>query len=99
MIVSDLCFTPATTLAEAIRRREVSPVEITNAILERIDRLNPIVNAFCTLTPDIARQEARAAESAVMRGEALGPLHGIPYSIKDILSTKGIRTTRGSRLF
>ena len=99
MTSSDLAFTPATELAGLIRARKLSPVELTRAVLDRIERLNPIVNAFCTVTPDVALAAAREAEQAVMKGEVRGPLHGVPFSIKDLHYTKGIRTMSGSFIF
>src|SRR5262245_59295582 len=99
MNATDLCFTPATELATMIRAKQVSPVEVTRAVLDRIERVNPRLNAFCTLTADIALARAREAEGAVMRGEALGPLHGIPFSIKDLAFTRGVRTMSGSHIF
>jgi hypothetical protein len=69
------------------------------AMLERIERVNPIVNAFCTLTAEQALAAAREAEHAVTSGAALGPLHGVPYSIKDLNFTKGVRTMGGSFIF
>src|SRR4051794_1833535 len=99
MNATDLCFTPATELAALIRSKELSPVEVTEAVLARIARLNPALNAYCTVTAEAARAEARAAEAAVMRDEELGPLHGVPISVKDLTNTKGVRTTRGSRLY
>lgn len=99
MDARELCFTPATELAALIRRKTLSPVEVTEAVLARIARLNPALNAFCTVTADEALDAARAAEGAVMRGEPLGPLHGVPISIKDLTNTRGVRTTRGSRLY
>ncbi|HSF29728.1 MAG TPA: amidase [Candidatus Tectomicrobia bacterium] len=96
---TDLCFMPAIELAAAIRTKQVSPVEVLDAVLARIDRLNPMLNAFCLLTTDTARQAAQAAEQAVMRGGALGALHGVPVSIKDLVITKGVRTMRGSKLY
>ena len=95
----DLCFMPATDLAAAIRTKQVSPVEVVNAVLARIEQLNPRLNAFCLVTAEAARQAAQAAEQAVMRGEPLGPLHGVPVSIKDLVITKGMRTMRGSKLY
>jgi aspartyl-tRNA(Asn)/glutamyl-tRNA(Gln) amidotransferase subunit A len=95
---TDLCFTPALELAELIRRRVLSPVEITRAVLERVERLNPRLNAFVLVHAERALTEARAAEQAVMSGRPLGPLHGVPVSIKDNLWTVGERTTFGSRL-
>ena len=99
MNATDLCFTPATELATMIRARRLSPVEMTRAVLERIERVNPKLNAFCTLTADAAMERAREAEAAVMRGGALGPLHGIPFSVKDLAFTKGVRTMSGSHIF
>jgi aspartyl-tRNA(Asn)/glutamyl-tRNA(Gln) amidotransferase subunit A len=96
----DLCWMPAVEMAAAIRRRTVSPVEVMRAVLARVERLNPALNAFVTLTAAQAMQRARAAERAVMRrGARLGPLHGVPFSTKDLVTTKGIRTTFGTRLY
>ena len=95
----DLCFRSAVELAADIRSRRLSPVELARAVTARIDALNPALNCFCTATPDIALERAQAAEDAVMRGQALGLLHGIPYSIKDLQPTKGVRTMRGSKIF
>jgi aspartyl-tRNA(Asn)/glutamyl-tRNA(Gln) amidotransferase subunit A len=89
---------PASVLAERIRRRDISPVEIVDALLARLERLNPRLNAFVTLYPERARETARAAERAVMAGDALGPLHGVPVSIKDTYWVKGARHTAGSKL-
>jgi Asp-tRNA(Asn)/Glu-tRNA(Gln) amidotransferase A subunit family amidase len=96
MNAADLCFTPATELARLIRAREVSPVEIADAVLARIERLNPRLNAFMTVTADLAREQAKAAEARALRGEQVGPLDGIPFTIKDLEPTAGIRTTYGS---
>ena len=95
----ELCWTSAADLAAAIRDRRLSPVEVTDAVLARIEAVNPQVNAYCTVVADRARAEARAAEAAVMRGDALGPLHGVPISFKDLTPTAGIRTTFGSKIF
>lgn len=94
----DLCYMPASKMAAAIREKKISPVEIVDALLNRIEALNPKLNAYVTLTAAAARRQARKAEQAVMKGEKLGPLHGVPYSIKDLTITKGIRTMRGSRI-
>ena len=99
MNAEDICYRSATDLATDIRSRRLSPVEITEAVLARIDTLNPKLNCFCTPTPEIAIEQARRAERAVLRGEALGLLHGIPYSIKDLQPTRGVRTMRGSKIF
>lgn len=96
---TDLCYTPALELARAIRERAVSPVEVVDAVLARIEKLNPIVNAYCTVAADQARAAARKAEQAVMAGDTLGPLHGVPVSFKDLTPTAGIRTTFGSKIF
>src|SRR5262247_2248159 len=99
MSSTELGFTPATELARLIRAKALSPVELTRAVLERVERVNPVVNAFCTPTADIALAQAREAERAVTSGAPLGPLHGIPYSIKDLNFTKGVRTMGGSCIF
>ena len=91
--------TDALTLARQIRRKEVSPVAVVDAVLHRIEALQPTVNAFITVTADAAREAARRAEAAVMAGEPLGQLHGVPFSVKDLLFTKGVRTTMGSFIF
>src|SRR5437762_6931306 len=95
----DLCYTPATELAAMIRAKKLSPVELTRAVLARIDTLNETLNAFVTPTHDLALADAKRAEDAVMKGANHGPLHGIPYSIKDLALTKGIRSMSGSHIF
>ncbi|HSF26938.1 MAG TPA: amidase [Actinomycetes bacterium] len=95
----ELCARSATELASAIRRSEVSPVEVVDAVLARIDKVNPRLNAFCTVTAEQARRRAQLAADEVARGAALGPLHGVPYSLKDLTDTAGVRTTLGSALF
>jgi len=96
---ADLCFLPAGEMASAIRKKDISPREVVEAVLGRIDKINPKVNAYCTVAPEMAREAARQAEEKVMRGEDLGPLHGIPFSVKDLTLTKGVRTTFGSKVF
>jgi aspartyl-tRNA(Asn)/glutamyl-tRNA(Gln) amidotransferase subunit A len=86
-------------LAPRLRRKEVSPVELTRACLERIEKLNPSLNAFITVTAASALAEAEAAESEIWRGEWRGPLHGIPVALKDMIDTAGTRTTAASALF
>lgn len=95
----DLCRMSATQIREAVGARDISPVEVVDAVLERIALVNPGINAFCTLTADGAREQARQAEAAVTGGRELGPLHGVPVSIKDLVFTKGVRTTGGSLIF
>src|SRR5215470_20385714 len=97
--VDELVWRPAIELAALIRSKQVSPVELTEAVLARIDALNPRLNAFCLIAHDVARRGAREAEIAVTKGEPLGALHGVPVSIKDVIFTRGLRTTAGSRLF
>ena len=92
----DLLYRPAVDLAAAIRAKEISPVEITDAVLARVEALQPTLNAFITITDDAARDAAKAAEAAIMKGGELGPLHGVPYTVKDLTFTAGVRTTMGS---
>jgi aspartyl-tRNA(Asn)/glutamyl-tRNA(Gln) amidotransferase subunit A len=99
MASSDLAWRPALELAGLIRTKAVSPVEVVDAVLARIERLNPRLNAFCAVTAEDAREAAAAAEVAVMTGEPLGPLHGVPFSVKDLVFTRRVLTTAGSRLF
>jgi amidase len=90
---------PARELARLIRTRAVSPVEVLDAHLDVIERVNPKLNAIVTLAADVARDVAQRAEDAVMKGEPLGPLHGLPVAIKDVTPTAGIRTTFASLLY
>jgi len=99
MNASDLCYTPATELSRLIRSKVLSPVELMEAVLARIERINPVINAYCTMTATEAMDEARRAEAMVMAGRPLGDLHGIPVSIKDLALTKGVRTMSGSFIF
>jgi aspartyl-tRNA(Asn)/glutamyl-tRNA(Gln) amidotransferase subunit A len=90
------------TLVEAmamLRRRAVSPVELTQAFIARIERLNPALNAFITVTEEQALQQAREAEAQIQRGHWRGPLHGMPLALKDLIDTAGIRTTAASAVF
>jgi aspartyl-tRNA(Asn)/glutamyl-tRNA(Gln) amidotransferase subunit A len=86
-------------LSRKIRDRSISPVELTHACLARIEKLNPVLNAFITVTAESALDRARLAEREIYRGHYLGPLHGIPIGIKDIIDTAGVRTTAASALF
>ena len=85
-------------LGSEIRNRKVSPVEVTRLFLERIERINPILNAYVTVTADDALAEAKRAEDEIAQGRYRGPLHSIPFSIKDNIATKGVRTTAGSKI-
>jgi Asp-tRNA(Asn)/Glu-tRNA(Gln) amidotransferase A subunit family amidase len=95
----DLCYTPATELAARVRAKDVSPVELVENSLARIEEVNPTLNCFCFTYPDEALDKAKAAEAAVMAGEPLGRLHGVPIAIKDATPTKGKRTTIGSYIY
>lgn len=97
--MDDLAYLPAARLAELIRTRRLSPVEVVTATLDRIERHNGSVNAFVTVCAERALDEARAAADAVARGDRLGPLHGVPIGVKDLDPVAGVRTTRGSRIF
>lgn len=98
-LASDLAFLSLGEAAEQVRRKRVSPVELTRACLARIEQLNPRLNAFITVTAESALASARAAETEIQRGRLLGPLHGIPIALKDLFDTAGVRTTAGSGVF
>ncbi len=98
MTGEDLAFATVSEVAPLIRRREVSPIDLTESVLKRIERLNPTLNAFITVTAEQARRSAKAAEEEIAAGYYRGPLHGIPISLKDLYETAGIRTTAGSRI-
>jgi aspartyl-tRNA(Asn)/glutamyl-tRNA(Gln) amidotransferase subunit A len=95
---NELIYSDATELAELIRNKEVSPVEVMQAHLDRIEAINPKLNAIVALAND-ALQCAKAAEAAVMAGEKLAPLHGVPFTVKDSIDTAGVLTQRGSPIF
>ena len=99
MTAEDLCFLTATTLASLLRSKQLSAVEVVTAHLARIERIDPKLNAVVTLMADEALKLARAADAERMRGGQVGPLHGVPFSIKDSLDVAGVPATRGSRLF
>ncbi len=95
----DLCWLSAAELSPLYRRKKVSPVEVLDAVLARIDTVNPRLNAYVLVTAEQARKDAKTAERALgKRGAALGPLHGIPFSVKDLVITKNVRTTFGTPL-
>jgi amidase len=99
MSANELCFLTATDLAERIRRREVSAVEVMQAHLAQIERVNPQVNAIVTLHPERSLERARAADARQARGEPLHLLHGLPTAHKDLVPTRGVRTTWGSPIY
>ena len=94
-----LHYLSAWDLSGLIRRREVSPVEVVDACLARIDATEPTLNSFITLLPEPARAAARRAEAEILRGNYRGPLHGIPVGLKDLYHTAGVRTTSGTRIY
>lgn len=99
MAKEELAFTPATKLVDMIAKKKLSPVELMDATLARAEALNPQLNAICTWTADQARDRAKKAEAAVMKGKKLGTLHGIPITLKDVLFTRGVKTMAGSHIF
>ncbi len=99
MSAEEICYRPATELARAIAEGELSAREVLAAHREQYERWNPVVNAIVTTTFEAAEEQARAADEARARGEALGPLHGLPIAHKDLVDTAGIRTTYGSPIF
>jgi aspartyl-tRNA(Asn)/glutamyl-tRNA(Gln) amidotransferase subunit A len=92
-------FTSISELSLRLRRKEVSPVEITKECLGRIERLNPALNAFITVMGKSALTEAQEAEAEILRGQWRGPLHGVPVALKDLIDTAGVRTTAASALY
>ena len=99
MTPPELCRTPATELSAAMRAKRLSPVELVEAVLDRIERVNPAINAYLAVDGERALESARAAEAAIMRGGDLGLLHGLPVSIKDLEPSAGLRHTNGSILY
>ena len=99
MPLPEICFMTASELSERIRVKELSALEVMEAHLAQIDRVNPKVNAIVTLLPEQAIEQAIAADEALIRGEAAGALHGLPIAHKDLFQTRGIRTTFGSPIF
>lgn len=98
MAANEILFQPVDELMALIQTRKLSPVELVRAFLDRIEAVNPKVNAFITITGDHALEQARNAEREIAAGRYRGPLHGIPYAAKDLFATKGIRTSNGSRV-
>jgi aspartyl-tRNA(Asn)/glutamyl-tRNA(Gln) amidotransferase subunit A len=97
MLTADILFLPITELARRIRSKQLSPVELTESYLQRSRDLGPSLNAYATLTPELALKQAHAAEKEIAAGKYRGPLHGIPYAAKDLLAVKGYPTTWGAR--
>jgi aspartyl-tRNA(Asn)/glutamyl-tRNA(Gln) amidotransferase subunit A len=97
-MTQDIIFSDATELAELIRTKQLSPVEVVRAHLDRIEAVDPQVNAIVTVAAD-ALEAAASAEAAILAGEELGPLHGVPFTVKDSIDTAGVLTQRGSPIF
>jgi len=99
MSIDPICYTSAATLARLIATREISPVAVTDVVLARAATVNPALNIFAREMTEQARADARAAEAAVMRGDKLGPLHGVPITIKDNVAIAGLPLANGSAAF
>ncbi|WP_240689004.1 amidase [Ammoniphilus sp. YIM 78166] len=99
MTMTDLFFHDMTTVSGLIKEKKVSPIELTQLLLERIHRYNPVLNAYIKVMDDEALSQAKELEKEIMEGKLRSPLHGIPIAIKDIIQTKGIVTTAGSKVF
>jgi len=97
MLSEDVLFLPVTELGKRIRARQLSPVELAESYLDRSRKFGPKLNAYATLTPDLALAQARQAEKEIAGGKYRGPLHGIPYAAKDLLAVKGYPTAWGAR--
>ena len=91
-----LAFAPATELRALIADKQITSTELTELYLGRIEEIDPQPNAYVTVTPELALEQASKADEVTARGESLGPLHGLPISLKDLQMTKGVRTTGGS---
>ena len=99
MPCNEICYLTAREIREKIHNRELSAVEVMDAHLMQIERVNSTVNAIITLHSDRAMDSAKAADAAIAKGEYIGPLHGLPTAVKDLTPTKGMRTTFGSPIF
>src|SRR5499427_8241448 len=97
MIGEEILFLPVSELSKRIESKKLSPVDLTRAYLDRSEKIGPRLNAYAKLTPDIAMEQAAAAEKEIGRGHYRGPLHGIPYAAKDLLAVKGVPCTWGAK--
>src|SRR5438309_4110943 len=95
----ELFYLTVSELARRIESKKLSPVDLTQAFLDRSEKLGPRFNAYARLTPEIALEQAKAAEKEIQRGHYRGPLHGIPFAAKDLLAVKGLPTTWGAKLY
>ncbi|HZH07251.1 MAG TPA: amidase, partial [Lautropia sp.] len=98
MALNDVPYANVTELAKAYKSRSLSPVEVTRQMIERIERLDPTLRSYVTVTADIALEQARKAEEEIGNGRIRGPMHGVPVGIKDLCETKGVKTTWGSKI-
>src|SRR5512132_2084514 len=96
---NQICQLDTITLARAVAAKELSPVEAVEAVLERLDRLDPTLHMFTTVVPDQAREDAKRIEADLAAGREVGPLAGVPTGVKDLICTKGIRTASGSHAY
>ena len=94
----EICFLTISQLSKLIEKKEVSQVEVTTSFLERIGQLDGQINAYITVLEEETRKSSQEAERAILSGNYLGPLHGVPIAVKDIFMTKGVRTTAGSKI-
>src|SRR5437773_8473903 len=99
MSTDEICFLPAWELAEQIRSRKLSAFEVVQAFLDQIERVNPALNAYVTVCAEQALAQGRKADERIFQVAKPEPLHGVPFSVKDILFTAGVRTTSGSRIY
>ena len=99
MIAEDILFASIGELSRLIKRRQVTPVRLTGAYLDRIEKLSPRLNAFVTVTADLAMKQAAQAEKEINAGLSRGPLHGIPFAAKDLFAVKGYPTTWGAHAY
>lgn len=99
MFDSEILKLDITALSAKIKNKEISPKEITIELLNRIDKVNPLLNAFITINGEKAMEDSKQAEAEIIAGRYMGPLHGIPIGMKDLIHTKGIRTTMGSKIY
>src|SRR5713101_2297719 len=97
MVSEEILYLPLNDLAKRIEAKKLSPVELTESYLARSEKLNPRFNAYAKLLPDLSLEQARKAEKEIRAGHYRGPLHGMPYAAKDLLSVKGFPTTWGSK--
>ena len=98
MAGQELLWLSLSDIVAQIQRKEMSPVELTGAVLERLEQLSPRLNAFITILGEPALQVAQQAERDILAGRRCGPLHGVPLALKDIFAVRGVRTTAGSQV-